>query len=243
MAGTEITNAAPGEWSTRLEAKATGTVDNAGDIRREFNLAYIHNIHSTDSLELAGYYLDNGIADYVTAGVAKLTSTSASDDNTKLARVWGVVSGAIASEDIVLNGTSQVSGLLAFTRVERIEIRSTSAGNPVTAAVGRISLEVASGQFPGAVPAGYYVATRELEFAAATVIGDRPTFTNRVTDPGGLTWSRPYTSSGRVYVRNDVNNSTLAGGQHQAIYRRVTIQPGMGPIVMQAAGKVYGSAV
>lgn len=241
--GAEITNAAPGEWSTRLEAKATGTVDASGDIAREFNVAYISNEHATDSLELCGYYCDNGIADYVTAGVCKLTSTSASDGSSRLARVWGVVSGAIASEDIVLNGTTQVSGLLSFTRIERIEIRSTSAGNAPTAAVGRIDIEVASGQFPGHVPAGFTAASREFEFAAATVIGDRPTWANRVTDPGGLTWSRAYTAAGRVYVRNDSGNSTLDAGEYQAIYTRVTIQPGMGPFVLQRAGKIYGSAV
>lgn len=242
MSATEITNAAPGEWSTRLKGKSSGTVDDSGDITRQFAVAYIHNTHSTDQIDDCGYFQENGIADFVTPGVVKLTSTSTSDDSTVRARVYGLVSGALAYEDIVLNGTTQVVGLLTFSRIERITLQEVASPNALWPAAGRVDIEVGTGQLPGYVPVGFSHATREHEYATASVIGDRPTWANRITDPGGLAWSRAYTNATRVYVRNDSADATLLADKHQAVYRRTTVQPGMPSDIVACVGRIYGTA-
>lgn len=256
MSGTQITNASTGEWSPQLIALSSGVIDNAPDLVQQYQLAYICNT-GTASWFNGGFFVDNCLIYPGTPGVATLQSTSASDDATKFVRVVGVISISgvltLSIDDITLNGTTPVSGLKTYVRVERLELRYTSSGLLAVAA-GRISLligSIATGAIPAPIPitgggfTSYSYATAENQYCGAAVLGDLGTFTNRKTDPfGGMgTWLRPNTIATMLPVASGGTLTTTTGTDRFGIYRLTTLQPGVpscNPIV--AANKLYGNS-
>lgn len=240
MSATEITNSAPGEWMPKLVAKESGTIDDVDDIEQQTQLAYIENAHASDTADQVGFYMDNLLIHNAVAGLLKLTGLSASDDATKKARVWGICAGVLDTEDITLNGTTEVTGLKSWTRIERGVILDTGDDSIVDPA-GRIDMVVgteAIGHFAAANP---YVSS-EFEFACPTTSGDLATFTNRRTTVTVPAWTRPNTPDTRVYVRNDVDNSALTHGQKCGVYCRQTLQPGIPAAVILRELRPYGEA-
>lgn len=239
MSATEVTNAAPGEWMPKLVADESGTID--VNIQQQTQLAYMENAHATDSVDKLGFYMDNLIIHPALAGLLKITSTSASDGATKKVRAWGICAGVLDTEDITLNGTTQVTGLKSWTRIERTATLLV-LDDSVTTPTGRLDLVVGS-EAIGHHTAGNSYASSEFEFACPTSIGDLDTFANRRATVSVPAWSRPNTAATRVYVRNDSANSTLTAGQKQGVYCRQTLQPGIPSAVITRELRPYGEAV
>ena len=252
MDAAQITNAADGEWCPQLVAMQTGVIDT--DTVLQYQLAYVYNAGDAD-WSSGGLYVDNLLIRPTTPGIINLVSTSADDNASKFVRVVGVtlVSAVLTLviRDIVLNGTTPVSGTDTWVRVERLELRNSTGGLLATAA-GRISATIGSGtpEAIGAIPApiaipgggytSYSYATGEHEYAVASVIGDMATYANRITDPfdGSGTWVRPNSSATMLALP-----ATLTAGDRCGIYRRQTLQPGVpscNPLTL--ANKLYGNA-
>ncbi len=83
---TEITNAATGEWITRMTAPSSGDLDD--DAESQYQEAYLKNTHGADSLADFGVYVDNLLAIPAAPGVMKGQSSSASDDSSKELKFW-----------------------------------------------------------------------------------------------------------------------------------------------------------
>lgn len=226
MSGTEITNSGPGEWMPRLVAPESGAIDSGAVF--QVQMAYIHNSHGSDVWADGGIYMGNLLKLPASPGALTLSPASSSDNSSKKVRVWGVreVSSVLVldSEEIVLAGLTPVTGIKTWTRVLRSILLNATSGELDTAA-GNITHTVGA-EVVGKLPASYTYATSEYEFASDATEGNRPSYTNRVTPPGGLTWTRPNTEATRLYVGGSAGNDT-GPDERWAIYCRQTLQPGM----------------
>jgi len=217
--GAEITGAGAGEWMPQLVAPQSGTLDT--DAVTQTQLAYISNEHASDDWLLGGLYMANLLTIPGVAGVLKAQSTSASDDTDCKIVCYSKRSGVLGSPvDLRLNGTTLVSDALSHSLVYRLVLRDYNTGAIVTA-VGDISIWVGS-TLIGMIPNGMSYATSEYEFAPSASLGDLGTFADRLTPPGGLSWSRPNTAGTKVLAP-----STLAASDFWGVYCRETLQPGM----------------
>lgn len=229
----EITGATVGEWFTRLKGKASGTLD--VDIEKEYQKVFAEQIGASSLLE-GRIQLTNGLAIPAGAGVAKFQSTSASDDNTKKVKVWGKNSstGLLDTEEITLNGVTQVQGTKSWTQIYRTKLMLVSTGAIATAA-GDIKAWVGTEQV-GMIRTGYSYATSEIKLWAVATTNDSGTSTNRKTAPAGFSGSIPAIASftgntptplTSIIVRNDSGNDTLAQNDGQGLWGELTLQPGM----------------
>lgn len=219
---TQITNAATGEWLTRLVAAMTGDLDT--DAEQQWQEAYLRNRHVADSLADFGIYVDNLLAIPAASGLMKGQSSSASDNSTKELRFWIDVAGVLVLGDdevVTMNGVTLVTGAQTAVRCFRVGLFTASTGALATAA-GVIDIYCGA-ELIGHIPQGESWATSEYRFAAAAANGDSATFTNRRTQPGGLTWTRPNTEATRI----PGTGQTLAPETHRAIYAEQTLQAGM----------------
>lgn len=224
QSATEIVNASVGEWLPRLAASASGTVD--VDVQKQYQKAFFENTSSNSLLD-SRIYLTNGLVVPGSAGVFSVASSSASDDNTKKVRVWGVMNGVLDSEEIVLNGTTEVNGVKTFTKVFRVKLMLVSS-SAVTPAAGTLTLEV-NGAAIGVIPIGYSWATQEVKIGLVSTTDDSGTTANRRTAPSGISFSQPNTLATGIPIRNDAGNDTLGPGVAQGIWAEMTLQPGMDP--------------
>lgn len=221
MSSTEITNATEGEWLTRLTALESGDLDD--DAEQQWQVAYVHNSHGADSLADFGVYCSNLLQIPASSGLLKAESTSASDGSGKRLMAWMEVSSVLDTEELTMNGTSQVSGVKTTPRAFRCGLFDASTGALETAD-GRVDISIGT-ELIGSIPVGESWATSEYRFAAAASNGNVGTFTNRRTQPGGLTWTRPATAEDRI----PGTGATLAPDEKRAIYAEQTLQPGMEP--------------
>lgn len=216
---TEITNAATGEWITRMTAPASGDLDD--DAESQYQEAYLKNTHGADSLADFGVYVDNLLAIPASPGVMKGQSSSASDDSSKELKFWIDVADALVEETVTCNGTTLASGVQTAIRCFRVGLFTVATG-ALAAAAAQIDIYCGA-ELIGHIPQGESWATSEYRFAAAAANGDTATFTNRKTQPGGLTWSRPRTEATRI----PGTGQTLGPGTKRAIYAEQVLQPGM----------------
>lgn len=156
-----------------------------------------------------------------------MLSSSASDDNTKKVRVWGIVGGLLDSEEVILNGTTEANGAKTFTKIFRAKLMLVSS-SAVTPAVGQLTLKVNSNAI-GVMPIGYSWATQEVKIGLVSTTDDSGTTTNRRTAPGGIAFTQPNTLATGISIRNDSGNDTLAPSVAQGIWAELTLQPGMEP--------------
>ena len=217
ISATEIDNSSVGEWLPNLDGQIKGGTD-----QYQWQVAYVHNTSATDTL------VDPVVSRYSTLDTAvneqraRITSASASDDNTKFVRLYGRTTdtGPLKFEDVTLAASSNADSAGIFAQYFRAELRSVSTGELVTAAADIEIKERTSGFNVGFIAAGTSVATNEWKLAVPASIGDVSTFSNRKTEPSGITYSGINADS--VDLPSD-----LGPGQYCAVYCRQHAIPGM----------------
>lgn len=239
ISATEITNASVGEWFTRFKALSSGILDNALDVKKEYQKVFVHNISGSDSLLDARFYLLNGIKLPAASGLVAIQSSSASDNNTKRVRLH-MKRGDDSSyhENIICNGTTLVAGGQTAKKVFRASLQDASTGAPV-AATGNISIFI-NGEYVGMIPAGYRYATGELKLWPVATLGDSGTSTNRLTAPGGSSFVLATDLSSAVYVKNNPADDTLGPGNAQGLWGELSLQPYSEPATLELPLQVYG---
>lgn len=227
VSSTLLTGATVGEILTRLKAKASGTPDNAGDIRQQWQKLFsCVKSSASESIFDGCYYIGNGLTRPSGAGQPKLTTTA--DESGKVARFIGPNNAgtAIIVQDVTLTSTpGDHSPASNMAWIERVQIRDADTGAPaVLAAAAAVKV---GADTVGSIRAGLGWATGEVQLATVASVSDSGTTTNRRTAPGGLTFYRAYTLAAARYVRADSGNATLAPGEEQGIWLQQTLQPGM----------------
>lgn len=234
-----INNSFVGEWLTRMVAQATGTID--VNIELQFQKAFWdqQNGFGKNLLDAFVYVLNLLRSfDVITAGNMEFVSTDAGDNTTKKVRIHGQRNdnNLLDTEDVVLNGLTQVAGVKVWKQVFRLELL-LSINDTKTTATGNISAILSDGVNPdettGQIPSGMSWATYEFEVGMVATTGtsgvpETSSVANRKTDPG-LTYSRPNTPATAIPIRNNVGNDTLNDGEHQGMWLKQTLQPGMTP--------------
>lgn len=224
ISATELTDGQVGQLLTRMAAPASGTLDD--DAEFQYQQVYLKNTHGTDDALNVLIYIKNGLKVPGSAGVAKFASTSASDDNTKKIRVHGVRQGqtVVSTEDVVLNGTTEVSGVATWAERYLDEVLNVADDTPATL-VGDGTSKNGS-ETIGTIPAGKGYATGQVDLWVPSTTGTSLTSTNRKTAPAGASWTRAVDAGTALSVRNNPSDDTMAAGVAQAVWLRQKLQPG-----------------
>lgn len=217
-----VSEATPGEVMPKLRAQPSGTVD--VDTEKQYQISYIENESTTDALTNAVLYLENSLSDLSGNTALDFQSDNASDDSTRSIDAWGVDSlTALVSETTPLNGTTKVTALQLYDRVERIRLIDNSTGLP-TPAAGTITIyESGTATVVGIIPPGYSYATREYSIGVPAAKGDVSALTDRKTAPSGISFSRP----GSAATGLAIPTGSLGAQEYCAIYHEIVVQPGM----------------
>ena len=183
------------------------------------------NTNADTDLTSAKIWLKNALDDVAANGVISATSTSADDDTDYKIKVVGEDAGALViTEEITLNGTTEVNGSSTFSKVFWVELRDVSSGNLVVSN-GDISIEV-NGTEVGTIPLGYNCALAIVDIGLVATLDDSGTATNALTAPGGISFTRPRTFAGGLDV---ANSGSLSFGSGQGIWWRLTVEGGLIP--------------
>lgn len=197
----------------------------ADDTLYQYKKSFVKNTNTTTALTNAKAFLKNALDDVGTAGVVSATSTSTDDDNTKKIVVHGEdASNQVQTEDVTLNGTTEVNGSDTFSKVFWIELREVSGG-ALTNADGDITLEV-DGTAIGLIPAGYNCALGIVQIGLVATLDDNGTTTNAVTAPAGISFSKPRTAADAL---DFANSGTLSAESAQGVWWKQTVEGGVGP--------------
>ncbi len=184
---------------------------------------FAKNTSATDDMESAQIYIANHLEQPGSDGVITLVSDSDNDDDSLYARIYiEQTDGSKTSEDITLDGTTQVSGTLpvkAGTNV-KAEIRSVS-GDALTAVEGNIA--ITRGTLLGYIPSGRKTAQGNYAIGLESSLDDTATTTNRLTAPSGITFYQPGTRNAALDV---ANGGTLSAGSAQGIWVKQTLYDG-----------------
>lgn len=217
ISATLIDNSSVGEWLPNLDGQVKGGTD-----QYQWQVAYVHNTSATDTLVDPSVSRFSTLDTAVNEQRARITSTSGSDGSGKFVRLYGRTtdSGPLKFEDVTLAASSTADSTGIFAQYYRAELRSTSTGELVTAAADIEIEERDSGFNVGFINAGTSVATNEWKMAVPASIGDVSTFSNRRTEPAGLTYSGIASDSVDL-------PANLGPGQYCAVYCRQRAIPGM----------------
>lgn len=234
----EITTATIGECIPKLRGQTSGTIDTDHEV--QYQISYLENTHGSDSLtDTPGVFLANMIDSWGGGNEQiYLRGDSASDDSTKFVRLWGKNnSGLMDSEDVTLNGLSEVFGVKLFQELYRAELRLVSNGE-LTNAAGQIFIETAGdpNDVRGIITPGIWMATREVSLGMPAALGDVTELATRRTAPAGISWNYPGPNS-LLNLPAD-----LTAGARCAVYWRHIVQPGIGTVDMRLAFRVYGES-
>ena len=217
----EITGATVGEIFPSLVANAAGGAD-----KTKYSKFFVKNTHGTDSGFTFKAYIRNALDNVSAAGTVTAVSSHSSDGNTKKLYITGEDgSGTPQSEEIVLNGTSTVTGVKNFGKIYKVEIRLVSSGAKTTAA-GDIT--ITRGSALGILPAGYSHAHAEFNIGLPATLNDTVTTTNVNTAPAGISFSRP-NSSGEAL--SFASSGTLGPGDAQGVWVQYTLADGALPLL------------
>ncbi|MGE0493290.1 MAG: hypothetical protein AB7S38_29045 [Vulcanimicrobiota bacterium] len=228
-----------GELLTRKVAPASGTLDD--DAVYQYQQFYLANENGTDDALNTLINLLNGLAVPSGTGVAKYQSTSASDGSSVKVRRHGVLDGgtAVVTKDVVLNGTTEVSGVDTWAEVYYDELLNVADDTPATA-VGNITCKVGTESI-GFIPAGYNNAAGNLDLWVPATAGNTSGVSNRTTEPAGASWTRAVTT-GTAVTSTAPAAGTIAAGTHQSVWIRQRLQPGQNSLrtnvdcVLRASG-------
>lgn len=185
---------------------------------------FLQNDHGSLTATGCACWLQNALDDVASNGVVSFQSDLASDSSSYYGRAIGADgSGVAQQEQVTLNGTSEQSGVLTFSRLDRSEKRSV-ATNALTAAVGSIANKV-NGVLLGYIPApdnenSYYSATAEVTIWLEASLGGTTTTTNPATAPAGSSFTKPRTQATALSF---AGGGSLGPGQAQAIWWRLRL--------------------
>lgn len=219
-AADEITGGAVGELFDSAPANSSGGAD-----KTHYQKCFYKNTNAVDNLSNAVIFILNGLIASLTNGTVSAVSTSASDGATKYIKVYGFdAAGAAQTETITLNGVTPVSGSLTFilAGIWKVELRLVADDSLVVAA-GDIT--IMRGIALGIIPVGYYSATAEIEIYLPATLNDTGTSTNRITPPGGSSFSKAFSESSSLNV---ANAGTLTASASQGIWLKRSIKAGLG---------------
>lgn len=205
----------------------TAAEDEEGDTQYQYKKTFIKNTNADTDYISAVVYLKNSLDDVSGEGegVVSAASSSASDGSTKKIKVVGEDDEALViTEEIELNGTSEVTGTETFSKVFWVELRLVSGG-ALTNAAGDISIEV-DGVGIGMIPTGYNCAIGIVDVGLAGTLDDTDTTDDAVTAPSGISFSKPRTEATGIDV---ANSGTLSYGSGQGVWWRQTIEGGLAP--------------
>ncbi len=184
---------------------------------------FCKNTHASIDLTDAVIYVENGLIAVASNGVVTAVSTSASDNTTKKLKVYGYdASSAAVTEEIVLNGTTTVTGSQVFSSIRKIEL--LTSGGALTTAAGDIT--ITRGVVLGKIPLGFDTATNEYYLWLEAALDGSGNVANRLTAPGGASWSIPNTYATGLAV---ANGQVLTHGSAQGIWIRPKMKAGTLP--------------
>lgn len=234
---TEITGSAAGEFLTRLRAQASGTIDDSGDIEKQYQKAFWKNLSSTSDLLDGIMYIKNGEKRPAAPGTARWAPTHVDDNDDKKMKVWGKLTstGLLDTEEIIGPASpGEVAGAKTWDFIIRRQLLNVADDTQAFAAADiplKVGTEV-TGVMPGPPPwggTGCGWATEEIQMWVVSTTGDSGTSTNRKTAPGGSSFTRAYDVATALSIRNDSGNDTLAAGVAQGFWLQQILQPGMEP--------------
>lgn len=185
-------------------------IGSGSDVSTYFIFYEGFNNTSSGSVENARVGVRSAAKFNTSAGSVALVSTSSSDTGT--VRVTGKVGGDWVQEDVVLGGTTPISGIENFDAGEVYRWEYLS-GYPVGVITGTVASEVCaviwgtSANPPDGAPSiATYMATTEIEIAVADTINATLDSTDRLTPPDGIG------SFALAYVWTGEDNTTAVPG-------------------------------
>ena len=216
-----------GQWMPKMLAQESGTLDS--DTEVQYQLVYL-TLTSDDILIASPKVTFVNSIRTMSADTVNVVSSDAADTSLLLVRIWGNSGGSLVYEDLVLNGTTPVSGSTTFSEVYRIEIRENTGDLEQTTAAGTLTFtEDSGGTEIARIEPGLRTASREYALAGAASVGNQATFSNRKTEPGGSpSWSIPNEAEGTSVSLAGPLDTEGGGDDWTAIYCRQTLQPGIG---------------
>lgn len=211
----EITGLSVGEVFPTQAADVFG-----GSDRIHYQKVFVTNNNVTDNLSNARCYLEDSLDDVAANGVVAAQSTSASDSSAKHIKAIGFDAASNPqTENITLNGTASVNGLLTFSDLRKVELYQ---GVNLTTASGNISLSV-TGTYIGMIPAGLKSATGELSFGVASTLNDTLSTTSTLIPFAGIAFTKPNLDS---LATTFANTATLTATASQGIFLKQEIKAG-----------------
>lgn len=212
---TLISDATVGQVHFTTASNASG-----GGDKVQYSKIFDKNDHATDTVNNYVVWIENAIDTLGSANTISFTSASASDDSTKKMTIQGFSSGGAAqTEDVTMNGTTQVTSSLSYTGRVRCILRLVSTGATSTAA-GDIDIEFNAATV-GTMPAGLYSATGEIDIALEAALDGSATIADASTAPSGPSFSRPRTQGGGLTT--DAGTGTLEAQEAQGIWSKWTL--------------------
>lgn len=189
---------------------------------------HVKNTNATDDLTTATIYIANLLQDPPSTGVIGITTVATGDDDTKYVRVYFENAvGTPTYEDVVLPstpGTTYTTGQALLNRRIAVGLHLVS-DDTITTASGDITIARGTTTL-GIIPEGGYNATGRIDIGLASTLDDTATTTNRVTAPGGITFSRADSDN----PLDVANSGVLTHAKNQAVWIRLTMQDGATPI-------------
>jgi hypothetical protein len=227
-----VSESTPGAWFPNTAANPAG----GADIVHRYKL-FRKNTHATDTLYQPRFWIFNGMQLNSSAGVVTIvTSTTESGK----VRIGGFSGGSPTTEDISVSGAA--GSYVGVTNWDANSIwwayKIDNSGSPANNA-GKI--EIWRGTLLGIIPAPNYdtgdevhtlrCATAEYELGLDPALNGSTSAANRLTDPTGVTFSRPTTEASGLLLPGAAD---LTAGSYIGYWGRRTIKAGLpkppGPI-------------
>lgn len=228
-----MTGAVVGEWFSKLSAPEPESETAYLD---EFAKAFECNTNAHEhDLENALWWVANLLDDVVTPGFFRIQSSSAADNSTKKQRTWMLVGSSLIFEDIIYNGTTQVTGFQLCAAAYRTRTLLSINDAPATL-TGNGAFACGSQQL-GGQPANLGWATGECDFGAVATLDDDGTSENRLVAPDGMSFSRCRS------VATALSLGTLTAGSGRGLWGRLRLRRGMPPVArVDLKPRVKGSS-
>lgn len=222
MSATELTGAIA-ETLFEMPSTAVGSGDGS---RVQCGKEFIHNT-SDDDLAAARIYFANFLLDWGAGNDTVGLTPSHEDDQDKVVKLVGFSS---VPGPAVLSRTLGASGVQVFTGdllsdLQRLTVHDSDTDDLVPLA-GALLVKRGNGTELGAIPAGYYSGTAEIDAWAPGTLNDTTTAATAAADPAGATWTRPRDYASGLLV---ANSGTLTAGAAQGYWLRWTVKEGLGP--------------
>ncbi len=219
---------ASGELGSALSAifhVRTANEDESDDTKYQYKKTFVKNTNASTDLESAKIYMENALDDLESNELIAAVSASASDDDTMKIKIVGEdASGNVQTEEVTLNGTTEVESSSVFSKIFWIELQLVADGT-LTTANGDITIS-ADGTTLGIIPQGSNCALSIVEIGLVATLDDSGDTTDATTAPGGISFSKPRTFADGLEV---ANSGTLSSGSGQGIWWKQTVEGGLEP--------------